>query len=116
MSLIQELEAYIAKTGTVSMVEIEAFCHKSGMDTKGKQAFGMADKNVWFWFGMSDAFADVMLELQARNEVAPKPTTILVYAIDGAAPKVPVASSRIPPGGYKKPRWLPVVFNVAAGP
>jgi hypothetical protein len=60
----------------------------------------------------------VLSELQAAEQIAYVPCSYLAYWIDGGMLNIPVAKEP-PKGGYKSPRWLPVVLRprerVAAG-
>jgi hypothetical protein len=102
---------FVGKRGPgVSFVEIERHLDGLGFPIDGHKALCTA-KNVVFWMGMSQPFVQLMQGLVASERLEMKPTIWLTYALDGALPSMPVAV-RPPAGGYKKPRWSPVVFNL----
>ena len=67
--------------------------------------------NIILWVGMSQSFADAVLQLQQEKRICPWPTDSLTYLFDGGALKIPVAK-RVPKNGYKKEHWLPVCFRI----
>lgn len=102
----------IASHGNVTFVELMTVARQHGVDPEGVESleFG-ACPNLYMWAGMSPAFADAVLELQRRDVTRLDPTTPLVYLIDGARVRMPLAQ-RPPRNGYKEPHWTPVVFNM----
>lgn len=90
----------------VSFVELKR--HFPEFD--GQKDFGLLDKNIVFWSGISDEFADALDQLIREDLITVKPTTSMVYMLDGILIRLPIAKR--PKHAYKKPRWLPVVFNV----
>jgi len=62
-------------------------------------------ENIWLWFGMSPLFVSVCNELIPFTEY--KLVPVLLYAVDGELPKLPVATRIME---YKTKHWLPVVM------
>lgn len=101
------------QTGT-SMVEIVNALRADGHDTEGD--LGMEHPRVpngYVWAGINRTVVDALNELFTARLVHYYPTTPLVYMVDGAMLRLPIAK-RPPSGGYKEPHWIPVVIN--AGP
>ena len=90
--------------GGVSFVELSSLL---GEEAEGDNWFGNGDYNIWWWFGMSDLFVEALVSL--RPVIEPTATTFLVYAADGAIPRMPLAKRAT---RYKKPHWLPTVWNL----
>lgn len=74
----------------------------------GDLMFGDREKNIWTWFWCSQEAVEALAHLLETGLVEVKPTSPLVYAIEGMLPQVPIAKQ---PRVYKSPRWLPVVLN-----
>jgi len=96
----------------VSFVELERKLAPY-IETKGNHALELAPKtNIFIWFGLSEVLSDAILRLLRTKRIEPKATSLLVYMVDGATPKVPIAK-RPPKNGYKSERWCPVVLRIA---
>ena len=95
--------------GGVSFVEMRNRIKGFG----GEFAYGFFDMNVMFWSGMSKEFVEAIDELVLARKIVPTPTTVLVYLMDGAFPKLPIAKQLN--RKYKSERWLPIVFNLKKG-
>lgn len=65
--------------------------------------------NIVLWSGMTDAACDAIEELQKADRIHQVPASWMTYLIDGAALKLPIVKTAR--RHYKKPHWLPVVFN-----
>ena len=105
---VENVRAYIAKHGGVSMVELERYFD----DTKGKSAIEMqADNcsNVVVWSGMSAKFCSVVMELEESGKVEMKPTPLIVYITDGRRLDMPIAEVV---KHYTSPHWLPIEYNI----
>lgn len=69
--------------------------------------------NAVMWVGMTQAAIDALEELRLAKAIHPVPTVPLVYLIDGSMLKLPICKSK---RHYKKPHWLPMVFNPGPDP
>lgn len=67
---------------------------------------------VIIYTGLSEAFMTTLRMMVFDKIIMMKPTLPLVYLIDGASQPYPVVKST---RKYKKPHWLPVVFDHIAG-
>jgi hypothetical protein len=105
---------YVETYRHVSYVELQR-CLAPYMETSGTFEQVLAGRNVVFWVGMSREFIDALEQAEQDGRIHPEPANWLVYLIDGRALSLPVAR-RIPEGGYKKPRWCPIVFNPGPAP
>lgn len=106
LPLKERVFSFMTKHAGTSFVELErAF----GEEFKGDYWFGIADKNIWFWYGMSEEFIDALKTLMDEDLIKLEPCHLLVYVMDGCVPQIPLAKqNRI----YVKPRWLPSAFSV----
>lgn len=92
---------FIAKRQGVSCVELS-------------RAFGEGDHvlelkhNLITVFGVSQEVAKALVELLSKSVIVAIPSEVLVYVVDGAIPKWPIAKSA---REYKTPHWLPVTFD-----
>jgi hypothetical protein len=74
----------------------------------GDFELGYRDHNIVLWHRASEE-ADLALQhLTDAGAIHAVPTTAFVYLIDGMAIRLPIARQV---RRYKKPHWLPVVFN-----
>lgn len=107
--LADAIEAYVKQYDWVTFAEL---LHRMDgfADVRGTIALEIAP-NVVLYAGLSDAFADAVRQLQSEKRIWPYPTSMLTYFIDGGGLTIPLAK-RIPKGGYKQQRWLPVCFRV----
>lgn len=98
----------------VSIVEIQRHLEGLALDCTGTISLE-SKANVVFWGGMSQEFADVLDALMSHPSVEMRTTTPLVYVIDGAVPRLPIAK-RVPKSGYRDPHWLPITFRAKGEP
>lgn len=105
------IEAYIRTFDHVTFAELaNRFQHYIG--TKGSLAlFTPADPNIILWAGMSERFSAAVIALLQEQRIVPKPTTPLVYLMDGGMLKCPIVK-RIGKTPRKKEGWLPVVLRI----
>jgi hypothetical protein len=76
---------------------------------KGGCAYGMSDRNIIYWNGLSEQCISTLAELINSRTVRITSTMPLTYMIDGVVPNLPVAkSNRV----YKNPHWAPVTFGL----
>lgn len=76
----------------------------------GDCALRTEHENVVLWNNCSRQAADTMVRLLEEKKIEMKQVELIVYMIDGhRLPTLPVAKSNY---NYKKPRWLPVTFQL----
>ena len=92
--------------GGVSLVEL---IRHFGNEGEGENAFMLKDRNVVFWGGMSDELIQAIIEARKDRKIIDRPSTPLVYLVDGGISSLPLAK-RPPKTGYKKLHWLPIVY------
>ena len=109
----EALAIYVETYRHVSFVELQQRLAPY-METSGDVELVMGGANLVMWAGMSQGFVDAVLQAERNGRIQWEPASVLVYLIDGAVPSMPVAK-RVPKGGYKAPRWLPVVWNPGPG-
>lgn len=107
--LADAIEAYVKHYDWVTFPELlrrlEPFT-----EVRGSFALEIAP-NVILWLGMSEQIIDAVQQLQREKRIWPWPSSVFVHLIDGGLLKLPIAK-RLPKGGYKKERWLPVTLRV----
>jgi len=64
-------------------------------------------ENIVLWPSMSQACVEALAELRNAKLIEMKPSTPLVYMIDGGLVKLPLAKTA---RQYKEPHWLPTVL------
>jgi hypothetical protein len=101
------LALVIEKRGGVTYVEI---MNRIGDEAKGNCCAEMRP-NLLVWYGMSQTLVDAVNLLLKDGKIEWHSTLVLTYLADGAALRLPIAKS-MPKDGFKKPRWMPVVFNL----
>jgi hypothetical protein len=92
----------------VSFVEITDLLEPY-MEVQGQQALHLPDyPNLILWSGMSEAACTAIREALATGTIEYRPTSPLVYMIDGGFPDMPLAKSL---RHYTVPHWVPVTLN-----
>lgn len=98
LSLITEVEGSVSFVGLTS---VDGF--------PGDNMFGILDKNIVFWEGLSESACDALNNLMKEKKIHIKPVDVLIYMIDGALLNLPIVKQT---RAYKKLHWLPVVFGL----
>lgn len=98
---------------TVSFAEMEDMIPGFGGGDQQISFNGKRSSNVVLWFGLTMEACDALEELREQHKIHPIATSALTYLIDGKHVKMPVARAL---RHYKKPHWLPVVFNPGRDP
>ena len=80
---------------------------------KGEYNFGLPERNILFWVGVSKEAAEALDHLIKRKDIEMQPTTEMNYMIDGAALTPPVAKRN---KVYKTARWVPVTLTSRYNP
>ena len=109
VNAMKELILKACKVGSVSFAELS---RKIPGFSGGKQDFGIHDKNIFFWVGMTPEACSAISELLRDGLIKMKPCQPIIYAFDGELLQMPVARQL---RSYKEPRWQPVVFNLCGG-
>jgi hypothetical protein len=102
------LALVVSKGGGVTYVEI---INCIGDEAKGDK-YTELRPNLLVWSGMSQTLADAVNLLLQDGKMESRPTSVLTYLADGGALRLPIAKSIPKGGGFKKPRWVPVGFNL----
>jgi len=93
----------------VSFVELQNRIDGFRNDGEGGWVYGDTQKNLLFWFNMSEGAVEALEELIRTKQVLLEPTNPLVYMIDGAIPNVPIAKQD---RAYRSERWVPVTLKL----
>ena len=96
---------YLREHKGASFIELQE--HVPGF--KGNNTVGVLDKNVIFWTGVSPEATKALDELLTDKVIELIHIGPLVYFIDGAVMKLPIAK-RIEK--YKTRHWIPVVMSL----
>jgi hypothetical protein len=104
-----QIVSVLAKQQGTSFVELERIDGFSGGDFCLEMRH-----NAVLWTGLQQEAVDAVTELVNSKRAQLLQVNPLIYLIDGKALTFPVAK-RVPPNGYKKPHWLPVVLNLTEG-
>lgn len=107
----QKILDYVKRfNGGVTFVELARML---GDQANGNLAMCSArNEAIVYWAGMSAEFIDAIRELLDEYEITLKPTSLLVYAVDGASMALPLVKGNY---NYKRDHWLPLVFNLGPG-
>lgn len=97
----------LCQKGHVSMVEIARLPGAKGIHEFGSGSVG----NVIFWHSLQEALVRGLVELIEEGRVVAKPSSQLVYFVDGLSLRLPIAR----PGrrSYRSLHWLPIVLNLS---
>ena len=101
------LEFFRKNPDSVSFVElsrIDGFSGDQAWYLKNDKVSG-----ILLWGGISNEFLDAFDKLRADKIITMNSASVLVYAIDGQMPALPVAKHA---RHYKKEHWMPVVFSL----
>jgi hypothetical protein len=104
MSMKESIFEMILRKKAVSFYELE----ESIDGFYGDQAWGVPEKNMFFWTRLSVEAGAALQELIDEKLIKMTPSSVLVYQIDGFVTTMQVAKEIT---AYKTPRWFPVVFN-----
>jgi hypothetical protein len=85
---------------------------RCGDEANGDLDLVLSDErpNTILWTGVSQMFADAFFSLRGKIEI--HPSCELIYMMDGAFLRLPVAKRPSRTKDYKTPHWAPVVFRV----
>jgi hypothetical protein len=88
----------------VSLIELQ----RNFPEFDGNIEWEVPEKNIVYWFGMSEKFVIALNELVNDRKINVKPVDPNVYTLDGIVIWLPIAKR--PNHSYKKPRWLPITL------
>lgn len=81
---------------------------------RGQISISLSNLGLVLWAGLSDPLADAILALVKAGELRYEATDQFAYWLDGMVLDLPLPR-RVPRGGYKRPRWLPVCLRLDDG-
>jgi len=96
---------YIEETDNVSFAELS---NRFPEFRDGKYEFVLGETNIVIWCGMTTEAVNAINSLFVDQVIGAVPSSVMVYMIDGAMLKLPIAKRS---GPYKKPHWAPVVLR-----
>ena len=100
-------------TERVSGVSYVETVNHVGNEARGDLALELRpNTNLIVWDGVSQTFAGAMNLLLEGRKIKYRSTSMFVYLADGATLRLPIAKRMPKAGGFKKPRWVPVVFSL----
>lgn len=107
---ISEIVEYIAEYGHTSFAEMLRIIESHDINREGDTCLSLPEyPNIILWAGLSDEAADVLDAVMMTPGMVRKPSSQLVYLIDGLLLRMPIAK-RI--HAYKKPHWLPITLSL----
>lgn len=106
---MKDLILKVCRHGSVSFAELN---QKIPGFSGGEQSLGIADKNIFFWVGMTPEACDAISDLLRDGLIKMKPCDPIIYMFDGQSLTMPVARQF---RAYKSPRWQPVLFSLGGG-
>lgn len=112
-NLTDRISELVHNVGSVSFVEME---RRINGWVKGDHAMVIENdrcSNIVLWVNLGFEVIEAFNELKAGGAIHPKPSSYMIYLIDGGTLNMPLVKSM---RHYKKPHWLPVVFNKGPGP
>ncbi|WP_455937020.1 pathogenicity island protein [Gemella morbillorum] len=90
----------------VSFVEIENYFDEIGFKYQGDISICRKNENITLWSGWNTRATELLYDLLNSELITMRPTTKLIYFIDGKVLTLPVYEGNKP---YNQ--WLPVEFN-----
>jgi hypothetical protein len=112
-AMAEQIFDLVSSRRTVTFAELENHIEGFGGGDKTLIYDGDRCSNIVLWAGLTDAAIDAMEELRIAKRIHPIPANILTYLMDGKCLRLPIAKAG---RHYKKPHWVPVVFNPGADP
>jgi hypothetical protein len=105
-SAVRQIEAFVKGNPGATFPEVMRLF---GEWSVGDTAMTLSEfPNLILWVGMSQGFVEALEEAQQLGLIHRRPSTVLVYAVDGQLLGVPVAT-KVKREGIDK--WLPVTFS-----
>ncbi len=95
----------VQTAGAISFAEL---CRLAEWEP-GEFEFGIPERNVIFWCGMSERCVEVLERLFRSRRICFEHVPVWVYFVDGRALTLPIAENR---HSFDRPHWLPVVLNL----
>lgn len=97
--------AFIEGRKHVTFVELRTYFK----DFDGDMDWGDLENNVYYWVNISEKLCGILRTLIDADKIRADTTIFLTYLADGGGLQIPIAKRT--GFKYKKPRWLPVVWN-----
>lgn len=105
-----EIVDYIAEYQHTSFAEMMRIMESHGIEKKGDVVLSLPEfPNMILWGGISDEAADILQVVLVWPGIVLKPSSQLVYLIDGGLLRFPLAKRL---HNYKKPHWLPITLSL----
>lgn len=105
--MAEQILEMVTQRRTVTFAELDQIDGFSGGDLAL-----MLGENIIMWSGLTEKACDAIGELRASRQIHPVPTSALTYAYERKVLNLPLAKAR---RAYKRPHWIPVVFNPGSG-
>lgn len=100
------LELVTQLNGSVTFVNLKEYLGDRFLGDRAMEK----PKNLIWWSGISLEFLEALVDLLRTGDITFQPTNPFTYLVDGESLDLRVAR-RYPSGGFKKPRWVPIVFG-----
>ena len=79
---------------------------------RGSKRVEIAGYNLVLWDGVPDEFNEALFALRDEGFAKFVPCDKIIYVLDGATVEGIELAKTMPDGGYKEPRWLPVLITM----
>ncbi len=112
-------EAVMAYVRAYDWVTFAELCRKFEPFLESRGGFSIQSTlipNLFFWYGLSDDFSEIILHLLHEKRIYYHPGQWLTYLADGEVLRMPLVQRKPGRQGFKKPHWLPVCLRVVPLP
>jgi hypothetical protein len=91
-------------------INIEEMLDKNNIDFEGDSILSTSNYgDIYFWVGMSQDFADAIIELKEEEKIDFEACGLGIYLLGGKVLKFPIVEKK---QIYDKPHWLPVIIKL----
>jgi hypothetical protein len=91
-------------------INIEEMLDKNNIDFEGESILSTSNYgDIYFWVGMSQDFADAIIELKEEEKIDFEACGLGIYLLGGKVLKFPIVGKK---KIYDKPHWLPVIIKL----
>jgi hypothetical protein len=91
-------------------INIEEMLDKNNIDFEGDSIIRTSNYGyIYFWVGMSQDFADAIIELKEEEKIDFEACGLGIYLLGGKVLKFPIVGKK---KIYDKPHWLPVIIKL----
>ena len=110
----EEILDIVDRYGDITVPGIMSRLRSSGYEPAGTMNIKLSDvENVYIWMEVSAEFTNSLNEMMTKGVIVASRCNVMIYMMDGdPILDMPVAGNKIPKNGYKKPRWVPLTYEI----